>query len=63
MVVLNAVVSEEGAVTDVKATHGPDSLAQAAIDAVRWWRYDPYVVNGQPVAVQTTIAVNFRLSN
>jgi len=64
MVVLNAVVSEEGVVTDVKATNGPpDSLAQAAIDAVRWWRYDPYVVNGQPVAVQTTIAVNFRLSN
>jgi len=63
MVVLNAVVSEEGAVTDVKAIDGPDSLAQAAIDAVRWWRYDPYVVNGQPVAVQTTIAVNFRLSN
>jgi TonB family protein len=63
MVVLDAVVSEEGAVTEVKANRGPDSLAQAAIDAVRWWRYDPYVVNGQPVAVQTTIAVNFRLSN
>jgi len=63
MVVLDAVVSEAGAVTQVKATSGPDSLAEAAIDAVRWWRYDPYVVNGQPVAVQTTIAVNFQLSN
>jgi TonB family protein len=63
MVVLDAVVSEEGAVIEVKATSGPSSLAEAAIDAVRWWRYDPYVVNGQPVAVQTTIAVNFRLSN
>jgi outer membrane biosynthesis protein TonB len=32
------------------------------MDAVRWWRYEPYVVNGQPVTVQTTVAVNFRLA-
>jgi TonB family protein len=62
-VVLGAVVTAEGVVTQVKTLSGPESLALAATDSVRWWRYDPYVVNGQPVPVETTILVNFRLSN
>ena len=62
-VVLNAVVNAEGAVTQVKTISGPELLAQTATDAVRWWRYEPYLVNGQPVPVETTITVNFRLSN
>jgi TonB family protein len=63
MVVLDAVISAEGAVTQVKTVSGPEALALAAADAVRWWRYEPYVVNGQPVPVETTIMVNYRLSN
>lgn len=62
-VVLDALVNAEGAVTQVKTVSGPEALAAAASDAVRWWRYEPYLVNGQPVTVETTITVNFRLTN
>jgi TonB family protein len=62
-VLLDAVVSAEGIVTQVKFVSGPKELSLAAIDAVRWWRYEPYLVNGQPATVETTIAVNFRLTN
>jgi TonB family protein len=62
-VLLDAVVSAEGTVTQVKFVSGPQALSLAAIDAVRWWRYEPYLVNGQPATVETTIAVNFRLTN
>jgi len=59
---LETMVGPDGSVTQVKFMSGPAELSQAAIDAVRWWRYEPYVVNGQPVTVQTTVAVNFRLA-
>ena len=62
-VVLDTVVSAEGAVTQAKFVSGPDVLSQAAMDAVRWWRYEPYFVNGQPATVETAVAVNFRLVN
>jgi TonB family protein len=62
-VVLDATVNAEGAVTLVKFVSGPEALSHAAIDAVRWWRYEPYRVNGQPSAVETTVAVDFRLVN
>lgn len=62
-VVLDAVVSVEGAVTQVKVISGPEALSLAASDAVRWWRYEPYLVNGQPTTIETTVAVSFRLAN
>lgn len=62
-VVLDAVVNAEGAVTQLKVVSGPEALALAALDAVRWWRYEPYLVSGQPATVETTIAVEFRLAN
>jgi TonB family protein len=62
-VVLDAVVSVEGVVTQVKFVSGPEALSQAARNAVRWWRYEPYFVNGQPATVETTVAVDFRLAN
>ena len=62
-VVLDAVVNADGAVTRVTPVSGPQALSQAAMDAVRWWRYEPYIVNGQPTTVETTVAVNFRLAN
>ena len=58
-VLLNAVVDAEGVVAQVNFVSGPQSLSVAAMDAVRGWRYDPYDVNGQPVPVQTTVAVDF----
>jgi len=62
-VVLETVVSAEGAVTQLKSVSGPEALSQAAMDAVRWWRYEPYSVNGRPATVETTVAIDFRLAN
>jgi periplasmic protein TonB len=62
-VVLDIVVSVEGAVTQVKFVSGPEALSQAAMDAVRWWRFEPYLVNGQPTTVETTVVINFGLEN
>jgi TonB family protein len=62
-VVLDAVVSVEGAVTQVKFVGGPEALSHAAMDTVRWWRYEPYFVNGQPATVEATVAVDFRLAH
>lgn len=61
-VVLDTVVNVEGAVTQVNLVSGPEALSQAAMDAVRWWRYEPYSVNGRPVPVESTVAVDFRLT-
>jgi len=63
VVALDTRVSAEGAVTGVRYLSGPEELSQSAMDAVRWWRYEPYLVNGQPKPVQTTVAVEFRLTN
>ncbi len=63
IVVLDIVVSVEGAVTQVKFVSGPQTLSQAAMDALRWWRFEPYFVNGQPATVETTVGVDFRLAN
>jgi TonB family protein len=60
-VLLDIVVSPEGAITQVKPISGPDILSRAAIDAVRWWRYQPYLVNGQPQAVESSVTVHFKL--
>jgi len=62
-VVLDAVVGADGAVTQMKVISGPPALSLAALDAVRWWRYEPYIVNGQPATIETTVAVDFRLAN
>ena len=62
-VVLDAIVSAEGAVTEVQVVSGPEALSLAAINAVRWWRYEPYILNGQPAMVETTVSINFRLTN
>jgi len=58
-VVLNAVVGTDGSVQSLQAVSGPDTLARAAMDAVQWWRFQPYELNGQPVLVATTLEVNF----
>jgi TonB family protein len=62
-VVLDTVVNPDGAVAQMKVVSGPEVLSQAALDAVRWWRYQPYLLNGRPAAVETTVAVDFQLAN
>jgi protein TonB len=61
-VVLMAVIGEDGTVKDVRVESGLPILAQAAIDAVKRWRYKPYTLNGEPVEVDSRITINFTLS-
>jgi TonB family protein len=62
-VVLEILVNEQGVVTQVRPVSGPAALSLAATEAVRWWRYEPYVLNGRPAAVETAVALEFRLAN
>jgi len=61
-VVLLAVIGTDGSVKDVRLESGLPILAQAAIDAVRQWRYKPYMIEGEPVEVDSRITINFTLS-
>ena len=61
-VVLQATISKQGTIENLHAVSGPPMLWQSAIDAVRQWRYKPYILNGEAVEVETTIQVNFTLN-
>jgi protein TonB len=61
-VVLQAEISKEGAIQNLQLISGHPMLAPAAIEAVKQWRYKPYLLNGEPVAVDTQVVVNFTLS-
>ena len=61
-VVLQAVISKDGAVRDLHVVTGHPLLTQAAIEAVKQWLYRPYYLNGEPVAVDTQINVTFTLA-
>jgi protein TonB len=61
-VVLRAVIGKDGSVQDVRVESGLPVLAQAAMDAVKQWRYKPYLLNGEPVEVDSRITINFTLS-
>jgi len=61
-VVLLAVIGTDGSVKDVRVESGLPILAQAAIDAVKLWRYKPYMIDGEPVEVDSRITINFTLS-
>jgi TonB family protein len=60
MVILDAVIGPDGKVRNLHPVSGPDVLETAALDAVRWWRFEPYRVNGKAVEVETTVAVEFQ---
>jgi protein TonB len=62
IVVLQATISKSGSIQNLRVISGPPLLQQAAMDAVRSWRYKPYLLNGEPVEVETTINVVFNLS-
>ncbi len=57
---MHAIIAKDGTVQSLSVISGHPLLAQAALDAVRQWRYRPYVLNGKPVEVETFITVNFR---
>lgn len=60
-VVLTAIIDKEGNVQHLQLVSGHPLLATAAIGAVKQWRYKPFLLNGQPLEVETTVTVNFRL--
>jgi protein TonB len=61
-VVLRAVIDREGIIQDLQVISGHPLLVQAALNAVRQWRYRPYYLNDQPVEVETQVTVNFSLT-
>jgi protein TonB len=61
-VVMDAIISKDGTVDNLVVKSGHPLLIQAAMDAVRQWRYRPTLLNGEPVEVITTITVNFTLT-
>ena len=60
-IVLQATISQAGTIENLRVVSGPGPLQQAALDAVKGWRYRPYLLNGQPVEVETTINVIFTM--
>jgi periplasmic protein TonB len=61
-VLLQAEISKDGTIENLRLINGHPMLAPAAIEAVKQWRYKPYMLNGEPVAVETQVQVNFTLS-
>ena len=60
-VLIEAVIGKDGSIANVKSLSGDATLARAAMDAVRQWKYKPYYLNGEPVEIQTQITVMFKL--
>lgn len=60
-VVMSAIVAEDGSVDELKVVQGDATLARAALDAVKQWRYQPYKLNGKVVKMPTSITVDFKL--
>jgi outer membrane biosynthesis protein TonB len=59
--VLHAIIGKDGKIRSLKVVSGPDELAHSALDVVRQWTYKPYLLNGNPTEVETTITVNYSL--
>jgi TonB family protein len=60
IIALDIVVGPDGSVRSVRALNGPDVLARAATEALRWWKFEPYLVQGEAVPVESTVAVEFK---
>ena len=60
-VLTQIVIDTEGKPTNIKILHGDTVLSEAAIDAVKQWRYEPYRINKQLVEVETTIKIQFHM--
>jgi periplasmic protein TonB len=63
VVLLKAIISKQGTITELQVVSGHPVLIPAAMDAVKQWRYRPYLLNGEPVEVETTIVVNFDIAS
>jgi protein TonB len=61
-VVLQAMIGRQGDIENLRVLSGHPMLVSAAVEAVRQWRYRPYILNNEPVEVETQITVNFSLA-
>jgi TonB family protein len=61
-VVLDAVIGTDGHVENLRVLSGPPELQQSALDAVRQWTYKPYLLNGDPIEVETTVNIIYNLN-
>jgi protein TonB len=62
-VIVKAIINRDGIITRAEAESGQTLLAQAALAAVRQWRYRPYYLNHEPIEVETEITVKFFLGH
>ena len=62
-IVLKAIISPEGDVQDLTVISGDPLLVPAALEAAKQWKYKPYLLNGQPIEVETKIMVVFQLTD
>ena len=60
IIALDVVIGRDGSVVSMRPLNGPPVLAAAAMDALRWWKFEPYRLNGEPAVVETTVAVEFK---
>jgi len=60
-VLLNATIDSKGNLVNLKVVQGDPILVSAAVDAVKKWKYRPFILNGEPVDVDTTIKIQFHL--
>jgi protein TonB len=60
-VVLQATIDTKGNLVDIKIVQGDPILVKASVDAIKKWKYRPYILNGEPVDVDTTIKIQFHL--
>jgi len=58
---LMATISKTGEITTVKVLSGDPQLSRSAVEAVKQWKYKPYLLNGEPVEIQTQVTINFKL--
>jgi protein TonB len=63
IVILKAIISKTGEISELHAECGPEILQEPSLKAVREWKYRPYLLRGEPVEVQTTIKVTFALGD
>ena len=61
-VLLDVVIGKDGQPESIRVAKGPHELQESAIDAVRQWRWQPYLLNGEPIEVNTTITVVYTLA-
>ena len=62
VVILQAIIGKDGSIQNLHVVSGSPLLTQSALDAVKQWRYRPYILNGDPVEVETTVEVRFTLA-